>query len=77
MNLAELQAEFSGFTIRSEPDPTCPVCKGRGWKELPQQRKAPCLCACLDSAPDDAPGLRGELAASLAGTAKKLREEMT
>jgi hypothetical protein len=73
MTISEIQKRFPHFTVRSEPDVDCTVCKGRGIvrtkSDLVPER--PCLCVCL-SDDTDTPS-RSECAESLQRTIQQMR----
>jgi hypothetical protein len=73
MKMADLQERFPSFTIRSEAESSCPVCKGSGIVQTKSSMvpERPCLCVCL-SDDCDTPS-RSELAESLQRTIAKIR----
>lgn len=72
MTKTDLQAKYPTFTIRSEPVPTCGICRGTGERHSRADRWFPCVCACLSLDGET----RALAAETLQTTASKLRQEM-
>lgn len=74
MTKDQLKAKYPSFTVRSEPSPSCPVCKGEGERYVKvTDSSLPCLCVCTEGSEE----LRNLAADGLRTIARTLKEELS
>lgn len=74
IDLDELRQRFPGYTIRSQPDPSC-SCNG-GVRTVSSGNECPCLCVCLSAPKEGEDEYRADLGRALGRAAQRAAREM-